>query len=254
MAALAGVAAMAPLGTSGGAQVADSRAVTGSDLDFRLEQSETAARVSELTAASIPSNCSIVTNYGPRNVYVGQTSSTVSGGFSHDWVYMSGADSTLGMGYSLTGNAGTWSQSGTSVASSTSTTNFPASSSSGSRLMVTQFTFAKVRCYAGVTPTFYYQVRPTDFYGGATTLSTTTPSATYCAPYEAGTSFSRTTSNAVTYTNGVQISAVIGINLSAQTGFRTDAKYTASFTSARHLCGKNSGPGGSAPSQIVVKP
>ena len=203
------VAAMASLETSGGARVADSRAGMGPGLDFHLEKAVGAAQSQDAMAASIPSNCSIVTNYGARSVYVGQTSSTVSG-----------ADSTLGMGYSLTGNAGTWSQSGTSVASSSSTTNFPASSASGSNLMVTKFTFAKVRCYAGVVPTFYYQVRPTDFYGGATTLSTTTPSATYCAPYSAGSGFSRTTSNAVTYTNGVQVSAVIGINLTAQTGFR----------------------------------
>lgn len=216
---------------------------------------QTETRPSEKTdvqPAGAPNNCSLTETLGARDVYVGQTSSTTSGGFSHRWIYSTGSSTTLGIGYSLTGSSGTWSQSGTSAISSSTTTSFPTSSSASSQLMVTKYTFGKFYCFAGVVPTKYYQVYPTGHYGGATTLATTTPNANQCAPYQAGSSFSKTTSSAVTYTNGAQLSTIIGINLSAKTGFTSSAKYEASMTSSKRICGVVDGPSGS-PSQLVVK-
>lgn len=232
---------------------------TSASLDFNLEPVSTgmAAATAPMTpaAAGIPTNCALIQDLGARNVYLARTSATVTGGYTQRFTYSKGATSTIGMGYSYTGAAGTWSQSGTRTVSSTVTIGFPTSSTAGSRLAVTKYTFAKIKCTNGTTNTWYHQVRPLGHYGGATTAGSTAPTATACVRHLATTTFSKTNTTAVNFTNGAQLSTSgIGINLSASTGYTASAKYSVTFSSSRNLCSVGSGgPAGSNPREFVIK-
>lgn len=234
---------------------------TGLWLDLTLTQpplnsgspaAEGAAPAAMTAAAGIPSNCTLVTDYGPRWVVVGQTSAT-TGGHTQKFTFSTGASSSLGVGYSLTGAYGSFSSSGTQSWSSTTSIGFPTYSTSGTRLMKTQYRYAKVHCYQYVSNYYYYNVVPTAFVTGSTTVASSTPTANYCASFSAGSTFTKSSTSAVTYSSGVSISNMIGINLSARTGFTGTAKLYYTFSSSRHLCGKSDYPGGT-PYQLVVKP
>ena len=87
-------------------------------------------------------------------------------------------------------------------------------------------------------------------------MSSVLTSNTYCAYMASGTSFTKSLSTAVTWSNGAKLGSAIGIDLSSRTGFATDAKLTYSFSATRKLCGTNGYPGGSgatAPRRLYAK-
>lgn len=192
-------------------------------------------------------------DYGPRWVRVGQLYSTASSGFTANYSYSTSASSTLGAGYSLSGAYGSFTQSGSSTSASSSSVGFSALTTSGGKGYSTQFRYG-LYYGTGCSPSniFYYRVLPTGFVAGASTGSLTVPAAGYCTTFGAGSSFTKTTTNAVTWSDGVKISGAIGIDLSAKTGYSSTSKLSYSFSAARSLCGTTDYPGGS-PSRLVVK-
>ena len=100
-----------------------------------------------------PAGCSptLVTNYGPRWVNVGETvigTSSVTGKYT----YTTGADTTLGVGYSVSGAIGSFSTSGTSTKSSTSSISFPTQpANSKTKYFDTQFHMRSTGTIAAVS-------------------------------------------------------------------------------------------------------
>jgi hypothetical protein len=65
------------------------------------------------------------------------------------------------------------------------------------------------------------------------------PAASYCDPMSPGAKFSKTSSTARTFSTGVELSYVIGIDLSSRTGFTASQSLTSKNTgsASKQLCG-----------------
>ena len=188
---------------------------------------------------------------GPKWVTVGQTSAT-TGGHTQRLIFTKAAESALGVGFSTTGDYGTYKASGTQSWKSTSSVSFPAHSTAGTRLMQTQYTYGRVLCTVPVTQAKYYRVVPLRYDSGSRTVSATTPSATHCTTFEAGSKWEKDTTTAVTYSNGVEVGKAIGLDLSARTGWSSNLRNEFTFSSKRQLCGAKSTPPNNS-GQLVVK-
>lgn len=248
---------------AGSGRVAAAAADGGLRLDLKLapapakpaQQPPAQPAATAATAAAAPEiPCfTFKQDYGPRLVNVGQLSGTAKDGFRATFGYTSSASSSLGIGYSYSGAFGSFSQKGTKTSTSTATVTFPALTAAGSRVYQTKFTYG--RYYGtGCSPSsvFYHTVRSTGFAGGASSVSTGTPAASYCTRYAAGSSFTKTSTTATSRSTGVDTSGAIGIDMESQTGYSSEAKISVSFSSARNLCGASGYPGNS-PGRIVVK-
>lgn len=86
------------------------------------------------------------------------------------------------------------------------------------------------------------QVRPYRWDGGALSYAAASaPSAPNCSPVLAvPATLTKDTANAITFSNGLQISGVIGIDLSLKTRFNTSTKIKHVFSSVGQLCGSDS--------------
>lgn len=184
-------------------------------------------------------------SYGPRTTTVGTTYSHVPGVSMH-FTYGSGQSSSLGVAVSGSGTDGSWSASGTHSISSDSSESFPTFSGATSNHERTEFVYKEftVEC-AG------FQTQATSFAGGATTTTATPPSAGFCVTQGVGTSFTKHSSSAFTFTGGVSMSGPLGVDLSAQTGYSTSAELTYGFTQRRDLCGTDGFPGGT-PKRLIA--
>lgn len=237
------------LGTSIDAQ----RATPSSGVPLNFTVSGKAEPVLAAAGRAAPSNCTLTTNLGAKEVIVGQTYSTVSGGHTRRFIHSTGATSTFGVGISVTGAYGTFSSSGTTSASSTNTTGFSAFSDATGRAMKTKFTFGKYRCwYGGVVIYYRYTVYPTGFAGGTYYQTVSNPTANYCVTQSAGSFYNKEGTTAVSWSNGISLKSAIGIDLSSRTGYSTSAKLNYSFSSQRRICGQTAYPG-SSPLTVVVK-
>lgn len=191
-----------------------------------------------------------VENLGNRLTYVGSTHSTTSSGFASDFVYTTGGTATLGVGTTYGG--GGWQMGGTSSKSSESATGWPAQTSSGDYVRGTYFAYGRYRTELCSQGYVWYEARPRYHYGGVVSYSATTPAASYCAPYPAGSTFSKTSTNAVTWNAGVKLASEIGIDLTARGGYSSSIKNSFSFKSSKRLCGEWAGPGGTS-GRLTVK-
>jgi len=199
-----------------------------------------------------------LSDLGTKQVDVG---ATYTGGTGRTGLltYSSGASSALGVGYSISGSAGSFSASGTLSRSSTSTVSF--GSRTGSNVYATYFSYGKYGEYCYPVGSSYsssaiyaYEVHASSYAGGSSVTASTAPSATYCVSLATGTSFSKSTTSAYTFASGASLSSSIGINLSSKTGYTstTSLKYTNSSGSTKNLCGTSGLPAGT-PSRIVLK-
>jgi hypothetical protein len=190
---------------------------------------------------------------GPVWVSVGY--GYVVSGATMTFTYTSGANSTVGAGVSSSGAAGTYSASGTSSVSSSATVGFPANTNSF-KVWKTQFVYGKyfTACVTNGVVTSSFYTAKADAFAGGTSVQTVTgyPTANYCTSYLAGSSFTKSTTAAYTSSVGAATSGLLGVNLSASTGYTSAAKLTFNFTAARNLCGVTGYPG-STPSRLVVK-
>jgi hypothetical protein len=99
-----------------------------------------------------------------------------------------------------------------------------------------------------------WQVQADDFGGGASSpVLRQAPDARSCVPQEAHSTFHKSTSVASTFTQGVNISDKIGIDLSSQTGYDKEASlaYVVGRT-GRQICGLKGPPGGDSPAPGLI--
>jgi len=214
------------------------------------------ASISALTdVVAAPAACTWVkvSTLGPRWVQVGEGYTTT--GVSAKLTYASGSSSTLGVGFSSSGSVGSFTASGSTTVSSSATIGMSPISSVAGRYWKTQFVYSKFGYACGGASTYSaYEVRATSFAGGAQNISVTAvPSVPYCTPMPANTTFTKSSTNASTFSGGAALAKDIGINLSARTGFTTTTKITYTFSAAHKLCGSAGYPG-SSPGRLAAKP
>ena len=195
-----------------------------------------------------------VADKGLQWALVGQTYSTTPG-VTHHFTYTNGADSSLGIGASLSGLFGTWSEAGTSTNSSTVTLGYPTQSGAVGRYYDSNWYYKEYRidCYLrGYFSNRYYETRPVTFGGGSRIRSVGAPTATHCVWEAAGVTFTKSSTAATTWSNGIDISGTLGIDLSSQTGYSTSADVSFAFSARHQLCGTADLPGGNA-GQLVAR-
>jgi hypothetical protein len=209
----------------------------------------TAAAVTDAPAV-VPCGWVYLKNYGPRWAVVGATFAR-TGGVTQSFSYGRGQSSSLGVGLSQSGKYGTFSESGTASASSSTQEDYPTFGGNTSVRYETKFIYGEYgySCSHGY---LRYETRPTGYAGGATYVKTTAPSAGYCVYQARGTTFTRSSSSAYTFTAGLNVSAV-GVNLSSETGYDSSATVRYHFSASHHLCGTGGYPGGT-PRRLVAEP
>jgi hypothetical protein len=200
-----------------------------------------------------------VTGFHPtRKDVVGQWFSTTAGVHA-DFAYTNGASSSLGVGWSASGTYGSWHQSGTSSKDSTATIGFPEADGVGGHYYLTKWTLKKIHVgCAGVPDSWHYEVFTKSFAGGAWVVDgVPAPSGNWkCLPYPDGSQLTKDDTTAVTWTNGFDISNVLGIDLSTRTGYSTRASIHISVTkdAGVNLCGLGDYAAGDHPYVIKAKP
>jgi hypothetical protein len=100
-----------------------------------------------------------------------------------------------------------------------------------------------------------WQTQVTDSAGGANSPRASSAFRTpYCVFYQGGSTYSLTTTSAYTFSRGVSIHDLIGIDLSSQTGYDVKAaiSYQVTGKNGRLICGKNNNPAGSNPPPRLV--
>jgi hypothetical protein len=158
-----------------------------------------------------------------------------------DFTYAVGTQSTLGVGLSVSGSAGSFSQSGKVTVGSTGSINFAEVPLNQRRVEETQWRYGKWDVSCPTAP--HYEARPHSWIGGSTYYNAaSTPSAPYCTPYQIGDRPSIDQHKAIEWSNGVRISGIIGVDLSSTTGFTTKAAQKWTFRANGRLCGTNAYP------------
>lgn len=218
---------------------------------MRLEGGSAAASdgVGSRAVAQLPMEKTCISTlqkkYTPVWVLVGQNYSTNLYATAN-FEYYTDAHTTMGVGVSLTGKYGSFHASGTSTKSSSSGIDFPTTVGARSRYHRTQYQFAKymTACSAPRAGQIVrYSVRAYKFVTGTSEVAVGAASARYCAVYAGGSHFTANRTRAITWTNGADMSAGIGIDLSAQTGYGSAAKLAWHFPRVARLCGTADYPG-----------
>lgn len=176
---------------------------------------------------------------GLNEVYTGPSA-------SGQYQYTSSASSDLGVGFSVNGNYGSFSQSGTASASSAYTITYPnwGADSSYYHLTTWQYKNYEVYFYDGVQCGFAgYEVRPSAFQGSGMYYGLgTPPTADYCASYSPNIGVEKVTSATQTWSNGVDLQGVLGVSLSSKTGWFSQSKISFYFSQSGRLCGTDAYP------------
>ncbi|WP_262064512.1 DNRLRE domain-containing protein [Streptomyces sp. STR69] len=217
------------------------------------------SEASDTTAdAGVAKGCNgtLVKGLGAKWVIAGQTYSATTG-VKHTFSYSKGADSSLGVGVSASGTYGSFTSSGSVSKSSSITMEYPAYGNNRGVYYKTEYSYGKylVACQSpgrGTPVTHHYEVRARGYYGGAKTSTAYIPTAKHCAYQQKDTKFTRTTSHAITWSDGASVADVIGIDLSAETGYSSDATVEYTFNANRYICGTGGAPGGSHPYNFVA--
>ena len=164
----------------------------------------------------------------------------VSGQFS----YEAGASSTIGEGVSLTSQYGSWTQDGTTTVADSGGESYPPLWRNASNYMETEVhteEFEMKTCPYWNVHMVYATV--SELAGGAywpvAGNYLTTNKCVYQGP---GSQFSDSTSTAVEWTDGFSLGTVLGVNLSTQTGYSTEASLVYRFDDAGYICGSNDYP------------
>jgi hypothetical protein len=155
--------------------------------------------------------------------------------------YTRGASSGLGVALS-SGSNGPWRVGGKQSRSSEDVVRYPRAAANTRRVYDTGWQQGKyfVTC-SGHRP--YWQVRTIKWVGGTRTRAMSTePPRNHCVTYQAGSGLTQNRAQAVTFTGGLQTSGIIGINLSAQTGFNVRTSIGHDFSRTSVMCGSNDFP------------
>ncbi len=127
----------------------------------------------------------------------------------------------------------------------TSSTSFPAQTTSGHRVYSTSFRYGQYRvelCSQGIS---WLEARPRYHSGGANYGPTEQPPApsTYCEWYVKGSKWVKDSTTNVTWNAGVKIAPVIGVDLTSRAGYDTSVKQSFDFSAGGlYVCGEWAGP------------
>jgi len=198
--------------------------------------------------------------YRDVDTIVGRMYSTTSGIKSY-FSLRDGAESTLGVGVSVSGAYGSFEQSGTSSVAIDDTFTWDKKALNGGRQFRTDFTYGKFAhwCYPVSSPslkrTYKYSVKPITWEGGGSYATETPPAvgSGNCRPFAGGTSQERKTTRATTTATGAKLSSFIGVNLSSQVGYSSDAiaRIYNDGSVQRRICGTNGVP--TSPGRYLAK-
>jgi hypothetical protein len=179
---------------------------------------------------------------------IGRQFSSTSG-VKVNFNYGDGASNTLGIGVSAQASGGTWSakvgSSSTNKVATSGVQTFPQVVGATNHDFYSYFTYAEYETGCTGAP-LSYEMRPTAWDGGeaeGTDTSDPTFPKIYCVPEQATATFTAHRSKASTKSDGVSISAVIGISLSSQSGYTTSTSIKFSYTRSGALCGLHGYPG-----------
>lgn len=180
-----------------------------------------------------------------------------------DFEWETGANSGLGIGFSATGTYGSFNVSGEASRETKAGYSYQAKYGEGSWHYYSEWVYGKFKkmCYTHDGTFLYdeYYVRPTKSVGGGWSkkfASSKAPGATYCATVEPGGTIWRSSSKAVTWRTGVKLENVIGMDLTAHTGYSSDSKvmlHNRSPYTRKYVCGTHDYPGGDRPRRLVFK-
>lgn len=217
------------------------------------------ARTVAADAVSRQAGCTsrLEQDLGLHKAVGGQTTSTTTG-VTHRFIYGRSATSQLGVGLSGDGKVGSWKRNGTEAKASAGSQSYTAQGSTTAMRYLVQWRFAKfyVSCYdpASYVTVSRYEARTTSWTGGTFYQRVGYPGASWCVPESKGATFTQSSTKQHTFETGYAVKGVLGIDLSAQTGFSSTAEVSFDFVGAsRRLCGSADYPGAGGPSQLVAK-
>lgn len=180
-----------------------------------------------------------VRSLGRRPVTLTALSGT-SSQWSSEYEYAEGQSSTLGIGFSYEGTKGTFKGSGTTSRKAGVTAGWGENAgSTGSREYRTRWEYG-LYYGTGCSPrgVSYYQVKPIKWTGETEMKgSPEVYNASHCSSVAKGGYAKFEKQKQSTMSGGVSISSIIGINLSAQTGFSSNGRLTIRFKKQGQLCG-----------------
>lgn len=200
-----------------------------------------------------PAGWQYVKNLGRHWATVGETYVRTTGA-TQQFTYSRGQSSSIGIGLSTSGHAGSFTPGGTMAWSASHGKDWPVFGANRSVWYRTTFNFGEYSCSIPTGARTSYVDIVNGFGGGfevKTPTSIPNTPAKFCITMRAGSLFQSGNSPAVTWTGSLGIATGLGFQASIQTGFDRGARITYRFTANRHLCGQKSDPGG-APGQLVV--
>jgi hypothetical protein len=178
-----------------------------------------------------------VRELGSRLVTVGGLYSLMVDGKMQE-TYSAGSASTLGVGISISGDIGSFSEEGTFTQTSSDAEKFP-------KLVgkivneQTPYTYGEYSVCGLIT-----QVQPEEWETGKHTVSVKPPPVDKCGRnFGSGGVFTRDSGTAGTFKAGVDLKKEIGISLSAKSGYDKNVSIKYTFPSeGGYLCGSNNVP------------
>ncbi len=171
------------------------------------------------------------------------------------FTYLRHQSSAEGIGFSVSGDNGSFSEDGTYSWSVSYREKWGAFGPHHSVLYRTQFHYGEYRCNLGEGIYHGFMQHVNGYAGGATHETPHsvphTPSR-FCVPQDKTSAPQSNNTAAVTWTKSLGIHAGLGFHASVETGFDTSAQITYTYIHAGSLCGWKDNPGGS-PKQLVVR-
>lgn len=195
-----------------------------------------------------------IKNLGKHLGTVGQTYVPVTGA-TQKFTYTKGQSSTIGVGWSSSGSAGSFVAGGTFSWSSSFRETWKTYGANTSIWYQTSFNFGEYSCHIPAAAHTYYMDHVNGWAGGAdhkTPTSIPSTPSKYCVHQEPGSTGQSDNTAAVTWSGSLGIGTGLRFTASVQTGYDSGAQVTYSFSASRHLCGQKDNPGG-APGQLVVR-
>jgi hypothetical protein len=196
-------------------------------------------------------------NIGEKWVIMGALYSR-AGDITARFTYENGQRSSLGVGLSAVTKFAHFSESGTHSVSSSAEVGFPSFHGHTAHLYKTEFRYGKYRWWcqdlSGQGVWGAWQVQANDFGGGASSPKLSqSPDARYCTSWEANSTFRKSATSAYNFTKGASLSDVIGIDLSAQTGYDNEARLAYVVgNKGRDICGFKGPPAGDSPPPRLI--
>ncbi|OAB86724.1 hypothetical protein AWH69_09740 [Janibacter melonis] len=191
---------------------------------------------------------------GKRKTFISGQYAT-NGGARVTAIFENNQSSTVGVGYSVNGKLGSFSQKGESSVERDLTLEFKMSR--GNQHNYTDFTYSRCKryCTIGGYKQFYgYRVKATGLAGDIARYSTPkAPAASKCGRLPKGTGFSLNKNRAWKNYYGADLDGVIGMNLSVESGYSSTQRiyYKADRWTVK-LCGTNAYPQ-QFPQRIIVR-